>query len=603
MKSIYIIILALTYATYAHSFVSQTGGQGIPRGTVEDGKLCSYDAAGDVQNCQTDTTAVSPDDIGTSELDDGADTPASGEYIRVDTVDQAGIEYRSVSEVLSDIGAESSTSNDIDPDRLAGDTVDDNAIDAAILPAVTAMASACTDAQVLGGDGASGIECQTDDDTPDDDTEVPNVLTLEAGSSITEVSIILQDGDPVSATTDGNITYGRTDEELYVGDGVGASRFTKTGTLTDTKLCTYNLAGKEIICTTDATAVTEDDIGTTELDDGADNPGSGEYIRVDTVDQAGIEYRSTAEVLSDIAAESATSNNIDPDRLLGDSVDDNAIDASIIADLSGEYPTAIGDCTDGSCLVDGDTYGTDFCFVYEGSVANDFETQLCFSGNPTGDSKITLLNDQGGNVLTTTSAGSTVPAAGSDTQFLYNSGGVIAGIAAITYDGNLRIAEGAGLSVETVARLPNGTNPSMVNPGYYAVDTTIGQALAVVKDVDTPKVLRHIDDKCLTIPDPTGDENYMIYSPERAMTVISLKCIVEDATSVVATFNECDANGANCDPIDTVGITCGQTMTHDDGNLSNPAIVAGGVVRVALSDLTGTPGHVMACLVAEETRQ
>jgi len=45
------------------------------------------------------------DSIGTSELDDGADTPLSGEYIRVDTVDQAGIEYRSVAEVLSDIGA------------------------------------------------------------------------------------------------------------------------------------------------------------------------------------------------------------------------------------------------------------------------------------------------------------------------------------------------------------------------------------------------------------------------------------------------------------------------------------------------------------------
>ncbi len=32
------------------------------------------------------------DSIGTSELDDGADTPLSGEYLRVDTVDQAGID-------------------------------------------------------------------------------------------------------------------------------------------------------------------------------------------------------------------------------------------------------------------------------------------------------------------------------------------------------------------------------------------------------------------------------------------------------------------------------------------------------------------------------
>lgn len=45
----------------------------------------------------------SEDSIGTTELDDGADTPASGEYIRVDTVDQAGIEYRTASETRSDL--------------------------------------------------------------------------------------------------------------------------------------------------------------------------------------------------------------------------------------------------------------------------------------------------------------------------------------------------------------------------------------------------------------------------------------------------------------------------------------------------------------------
>jgi len=49
--------------------------------------------------------APAEDSVGTSGLDDGSDTPASGEYVRVDTVDQAGFEYRSVAEVLSDIGA------------------------------------------------------------------------------------------------------------------------------------------------------------------------------------------------------------------------------------------------------------------------------------------------------------------------------------------------------------------------------------------------------------------------------------------------------------------------------------------------------------------
>lgn len=79
----------------------------------------------------------------------------------------------------------------------------------------------------------------------------------------------------------------------------------------------------------DASEIDADAVGTSELDDGVDTPLSGEYVRVDTIDQAGFEYRTTAEVLSDIGAESATSNNIDPDRLNGDAIDNNLLDHEI----------------------------------------------------------------------------------------------------------------------------------------------------------------------------------------------------------------------------------------------------------------------------------
>jgi hypothetical protein len=49
--------------------------------------------------------AVSEDDIGTTELDDGANSPTSGGYLVVDAVDQAGVDYFTPGEVLSDIGA------------------------------------------------------------------------------------------------------------------------------------------------------------------------------------------------------------------------------------------------------------------------------------------------------------------------------------------------------------------------------------------------------------------------------------------------------------------------------------------------------------------
>jgi hypothetical protein len=96
-------------------------------------------------------------------------------------------------------------------------------------------------------------------------------------------------------------------DQVFIGTGNG------TGTWMDIPDCNNTTekldwnAGVPA-CVTDQTAggVSEDAIGTTELDDGADTPGSGEYIRVDTGDQAGIEYRTDAEVLGDIGAAAST---------------------------------------------------------------------------------------------------------------------------------------------------------------------------------------------------------------------------------------------------------------------------------------------------------
>lgn len=90
-----------------------------------------------------------------------------------------------------------------------------------------------------------------------------------------------------------------------------------------------------------------DSIGTDELDDGANSPGSGEFVRVDTVDQAGFDYRSTAEVLSDIGADSAsnlTTGTIPADRVGAAHVDviteidsglKSGADASLITGTAG----------------------------------------------------------------------------------------------------------------------------------------------------------------------------------------------------------------------------------------------------------------------------
>ena len=106
---------------------------------------------------------VSADAIGTSELDDGTDTPLSGEYLRVDTVDQAGVEYRTTAEVLSDIGAQASNAN-------LTDLADNNDLPAGVT--------------------ANGVAVQTgtDDDVPDAG-DFGNATDLDLNGAISDNAV------------------------------------------------------------------------------------------------------------------------------------------------------------------------------------------------------------------------------------------------------------------------------------------------------------------------------------------------------------------------------------------------------------------------------
>ena len=54
-----------------------------------------------------DSAEIAADAVGTSELDDGADTPAAGEWVQVDPGDTSQFRYRSDAELVSDTGAAS----------------------------------------------------------------------------------------------------------------------------------------------------------------------------------------------------------------------------------------------------------------------------------------------------------------------------------------------------------------------------------------------------------------------------------------------------------------------------------------------------------------
>lgn len=75
-------------------------GTGASLGTSGSGTIVATSVAPDSINA----AAVAADSIGTSELDDDVDTPLAGEWVQVDTGDQAGFTYRTDAEARSDLG-------------------------------------------------------------------------------------------------------------------------------------------------------------------------------------------------------------------------------------------------------------------------------------------------------------------------------------------------------------------------------------------------------------------------------------------------------------------------------------------------------------------
>jgi hypothetical protein len=137
----------------------------------------------------------------------------------------------------------------------------------------------------------------------------------------------------------------------------------------------------------------------------------------------------------------------------------------------------------------------------------------------------------------------------------------------------------------------SGTNPTVDSSGEIAVDTTA-----------TPDQLRYFGDAEVVL-DARRTENATFKSPvsgDKAkfrkpfgMTVTSVGCATDAATSAVLDAQECDANGATCSTILSGAITCGTTYQYTDGtpSVSDSSIAAGGYVFFSVGTVTGTVGY------------
>lgn len=98
----------------------------------------------------------------------------------------------------------------------------------------------------------------------------------------------------------------------------------------------------------------------------------------------------------------------------------------------------------------------------------------------------------------------------------------------------------------------------------------------------------------VVIETPVDADDFLFWRANEAVTVTSLDCIVENATSAVVVIVECDSAGDNCGTSRmSESLTCDVDGATDDGTIGEAGIVAGAWLRAQVGTVTGTPGHVV----------
>lgn len=104
------------------------------------------------------------------------------------------------------------------------------------------------------------------------------------------------------------------------------------------------------------------------------------------------------------------------------------------------------------------------------------------------------------------------------------------------------------------------------------------------------------DTKCINVDPTSTTTNWLFWRTTKAITVTSIDCIVDAATSVVMTLQECNANGGACTDTESA-ITCGTTNTQvAGGSIDDAAIDATDWIRVTRGTVSGSPAQVSLCM-------
>ena len=241
-------------------------------------------------------------------------------------------QFKSLLNMEAGTDFESATSNDFDPDRLAGDTVDDNLVDQAIVAGLAA--SAAPKLTLDDSDGADGFIA---------------VNAADADDAVMTIGVDDSGGDDQPYIELDGVTEQIEFKQNAVFEGT-----VTINDVSDTEIDYLNGVSSGIQGQLDAKSPIADPTFTGEIGIGAVNVSETELGALEGLTSTTTELNHSDGVTSAIqtqldAKESATSNDIDPDRLAGDTVDDNLIDQAAVAGLTASTtPKLTLDDSDGA---------------------------------------------------------------------------------------------------------------------------------------------------------------------------------------------------------------------------------------------------------------
>jgi len=298
--------------------------------------------------------------------------------------------------------------------------------------------------------------------------------------------------------------------------------------------------------------------------------------------------------------ESATSDDFDPDRLAGDSTDDNKIDATLLrATVYAGAPTANDDTGDGYTV--GWTWidTTTACKWIAKDVTLTAAIWVNQCRPPLQEDYILLGGSDGyaapSSVLPISSLSDDVYFENATTptkQMEFDLSGLAAHKITLTpKDKNYIVGE------DGVA--PAGASPTTDAAGEFAVRTGAGAASGVQfygNASPGSAFLPAYQSKCTTIAAATTASDYMVEQFPYAITIRQARVTQRGATNVVGHFDECDSAAAGCAGIDGATDITATTTQTDDGTLSNPSIDANDVIQFHTTSVSGTNTDCMVCI-------